>query len=338
MIKTIRFRIKDSNKGKLLDLMARDVNFVWNVLNSASRKKWKESRKYFHKYDPYFNQILTGASSELLINSETIQGIRDVFHKNIFKAKKQLRFRGKKSPKWIPFKPRTFKLKDGYFVYKKTKFRIWQSMKVPGLIKSGSITQDITGRWFVNIDYEAIKKEVPTKRSSVGIDLGFKKTATCSNGETLDVCDLKDLDKKIAKQQRAKNKKRVATLHLRKKNIKKDRFSKFALGLVKRNNLIAIGDITGFLKGPLGKSRYFNAWTLLKDKIKFKSEEYNTMVVEVSENLTTQTCNICGAIEGPKGIKGLSVRFWVCSCGAGLDRDINAAINILNRAERPASR
>ena len=42
VIKNTKFRIKDKNTSKILDKMARDVNFVWNVLNSASRKKWKE--------------------------------------------------------------------------------------------------------------------------------------------------------------------------------------------------------------------------------------------------------------------------------------------------------
>lgn len=337
MIKTIKFRIKDKNKKTVLDQMARDVNFVWNVLNAASRKKWKESRSYFHKFDPWYNKILNGASKELLINSETIQGIRDQFHKDIRQQKKQLRFRGKKSSKWIPFKNRTFKLHDGYFVYKKTRFNIWQSLKIKGSIKSGSITMDATGRWFVNISYEAHEEKSSDGVSQVGIDLGIKSTAICSDGTELNVNDLKEIDKKIAKAQRARNFKRAKVLHVKKTNIKKDRFNKFALDLVKRNDLIAVGNVEGFTSGKLAKSRYLNSWTMLKNKIEFKCLEYKVSYLEVSEYLTTQTCNVCGSVEGPKGIKELSVRSWMCSCGAELNRDINAAINILDRAKSLAS-
>lgn len=337
MIKTTKFRIKDKNTSKILDQMARDTNFVWNVLNSASRKKWKESRKMFHKYDPWVTQITKGSSKYLSINAQSIQAITEQLHKDIHQFKKQIRYRGKKSPKWIPFKGQTIKLNDNVVIYNNQNFRIWQSMKINGKIKSGSFIQDTTGKWFVNFSYETdeIKKSLGVEQ--VGIDLGLKTTASCSNGNTLDVNDLKPLDKRIEKLQRARRFKLIKVLHKKKTNIKKDRFNKFALNLVNINSLVAIGNVNGFLKGNMAKSRYQNSWSLLKTMIEFKCREYSVNYVEINEHLTTQTCNICGSIEGPKGIKELGVRFWVCSCGAELNRDINAAINILNRAKCLAS-
>lgn len=330
MIKTIKFRIKDKNTSKLLDQMARDTNFVWNVLNSASRKKWKESRKMFHKFDPWYIAIVKGASEYLSLNAQSIQAITAQLHKDIHQFKKQIRFRGKKSPKWIPFNGQSIKLKDGVVIYDKNNFRIWQSMKINGKIKSGSFTQDITGKWFVNFSYETDEIKVSMGDEQVGIDLGLKTTATCSNGITLDVNDLKPIEKRIARLQRARKFKLVKVLHKKKTNIKNDRFNKFTLDLVKTNNLIVIGNVNGFTKGNMAKSRYANSWSLLKNKIQFKCDEYGVEYQEVSEYMTTQACNVCGSIEGPRGIKELSVRFWECSCGAGLSRDINAAINILN--------
>jgi transposase len=337
MIKSIKFRIKDKNTSKILYQMGRDTNFVWNVLNSASRKKWKESREVFHKFNPYYNAILTGASSLLSINSQTIQAIRDQFHKDIHQQKKQLRYRGKKSPKWIPFKPLTVKVNDGSIKYNGVVFRFWESLKIKGVIKSGSFTQDPTGKWWVSFSYETVEEKKSDGINQVGIDLGLKTTASCSNGETLDVNDLKPLDQRIAKLQRARRFDLVKVLHKKKTNIKNDRFNKFALSLVKTNNLVAIGNVEGFTKGNLARSRYQNSWSVLKNKLEFKCLEYSVKFREVSEHLTTQTCNVCGAREGPKGIKELSVRFWKCGCGAELNRDINAAINILNRAKCLAS-
>jgi len=329
MIKTIKFRIKDKNTSKHLDLMARDVNFVWNVLNSASRKKWKESRKYFHKYDPYFTAITKGASKYLAINAQSIQAITEQFHKDIRQQKKQLRYRGEKSSKWIPFKGETIKLNEGVVKYNKQNFRIWQSLKINGKIKSGSFTCNSVGKWFISFSYETNEVKVSTGKEHIGIDLGLKTTATCSNGIELSVNDLKKYDIRIAKLQRARRFKLAKVIHLKKTNIKNDRFNKFALNLVKTNSLIAIGNVSIPLKGKLAKSRYNNSWSTLKRKLEFKALEYSVNYFEVSEHLTTQTCNICGSIEGPKGIKELGVRNWKCSCGAELNRDINAATNIL---------
>lgn len=317
--------------------MARDTNFVWNVLNSASRKRWRESRKMFHKFDPWYNQIINGSSEFLSLESQSIRAIRDQFHKDIHQHKKQLRFRGKKSPKWVPLKKQSIKLNNGIIIYNKKKFRIWQLLKIKGEIKSGSFTQDTTGRWFVNLSYESTEVKQSFGINKVGIDLGLKTTAVCSNGDSLNVNDLKALDHRIAKLQRARRFKLVKVLHNKKVNIKNDRFNKFALNLVNTNSLIAIGNVNGFTKGKMAKSRYANSWSLLKNKIEFKCKEYGIDYCEVNEHLTTQTCNVCGSVEGPKGIKELSVRFWKCSCGAELSRDLNASINILNRAKCLAS-
>ena len=146
LLKTIKFRIKDKTKAKPLGLMARDVNLVWNVLNSASRKIWKASRKVFHKFDPWVASILNGASKELLINAQTIQAIRDQIHKDIRQSKKQLRCRGRNSPRWIPFNGQTIKLLGDCVFYKGKKYRIWNSFDGPGKIKSGAFTQDRVGK------------------------------------------------------------------------------------------------------------------------------------------------------------------------------------------------
>ena len=102
--------------------------------------------------------------------------------------------------------------------------------------------------------------------------------------------------------------------------------------MVNRNALVAVGDVSGFTKGNCAKSRYNNSWSTFRKWIELKCLEYGAIFKEVDEHLSTQRCNKCGSIEGPKGVKELSVRYWECSCGAGLDRDINAAINILNVA------
>ena len=336
MLKSIKFRIKDKNTSKTLDIMSRDVKFVWNICNSASRKKWKESRQYFHKFDPYFTSIFKGASKYLTLNSQTIQTIIEQFHKDIKQQKKQLRFKGRKSPNWIPFKGQTIKVLGDSIKYDGKKFRFWKSMNIKGKIKTGSFVKDSLGRWFVTFTYEA-ELQQSKGVGEVGIDLGLKSCATTSDGQELKFKDLEWIEKKIAKEQRARNFKKAKILNNKIKNIRKDRINKFALNLVATNNLIAIGNIQGFTKGKMSKSRYRNSWSIFKNRLEFKCLEYGVTFKEVSEDFTTQTCSSCGSIEGPKGPKGLSVREWICSCGVRLNRDINAGINILSRAKCLAS-
>jgi transposase len=261
MFTTYKYRIKDKNKINILNKMDRDVKFVWNVINGASRKRWNESRLIFHKYNPWFTSITKGASKYLDINAQTIQAILSQFHKDIHQQKKQLRFKGKKTLGWIPFKGQSVRLLGDCLVYNGKngkKFRIWKSRSIKGIIKSGSFNQDSLGRWYINITFET-KDNKKGLNGQVGLDLGLKTTVTSSNGDQLNLNILNFIDKLVAKQQRAKNKRRVKTLHAYKTNKRKDMINKFALELVKRNTLIAIGNVQGFTKGNLAKSRYNNS-------------------------------------------------------------------------------
>jgi len=313
--------------------MDRQVKLTWNVLNNASRKVWKESRKYFHKFDTYFTSIIKGASKEMLLHSQTLQAIVEQFHKDIRQQKKQLRFKGRKTLGWIPFKSSAIKINDDFFTYSKMRFKMWKSRRFPtnSKLKTGSFSQDVLGRWYVNFVIEYDEK-LKCGKNQVGIDLGLKTTATCSDGDELKLKPLEKIDKIIGKEQRARNFKRARKLNVYKANKRKDMICKFVKELVIRNALIAVGNVSGFTKGKMAKSRYNNSWSVLKNWIELKCFEYGATFKEASEHLSTQRCNECGSIEGPKGVKELSVRHWECSCGAGLNRDINAAKNILNVA------
>src|ERR1022692_3802542 len=68
-----------------------------------------------------------------------------------------------------------------------------------------------------------------------------------------------------------------------------------------------------------------------------KGQQAGRFVQVVSERNTSRTCSSCGSLTGPQGVNGLRVRRWTCAtCGESHDRDVNAARNILRRAEVPA--
>jgi len=64
--------------------------------------------------------------------------------------------------------------------------------------------------------------------------------------------------------------------------------------------------------------------------LRYKADDRGVWFDEVDEAYSTQACSACGARSGPKGLKGLGIRGWVCeNCGVEHDRDVNAARNIL---------
>ena len=65
--------------------------------------------------------------------------------------------------------------------------------------------------------------------------------------------------------------------------------------------------------------------------VDYKSKTCGRQLEPVNSRETTMTCNVCGALTGPRGLSGLKVRQWVCyACGADHDRDINSAVVVLN--------
>ena len=73
------------------------------------------------------------------------------------------------------------------------------------------------------------------------------------------------------------------------------------------------------------------AWLKWRSKKSLGWVPFNAGHVTADERYTTQSCSVCGAIGGPKGLKGLQIRVWACECGAVHDRDVNSARLILRR-------
>ncbi len=74
-----------------------------------------------------------------------------------------------------------------------------------------------------------------------------------------------------------------------------------------------------------------DGWGMFKRMLEAKCQRAGVLFGVVNEAWSTQTCNACGVIAGPKGRAGLNKRVWACACGAVHDRDVNAALNIRAR-------
>jgi IS605 OrfB family transposase len=176
---------------------------------------------------------------------------------------------------------------------------------------------------------------LPTGAGEVGIDLGLKTLAACSDGEKIvNPKSYRQLEAKLATAQRAGNRARAKAIHAEITNARKDHLHKASAKLADANRLIVVGNVNaaGLAKTRMAKSVLDAGWSMFRSMLAYKARRHQATFLEVNERFTTQTCSACGAIHEawPKGIAGLEIREWRCpSCGASHDRDVNAARNIL---------
>jgi putative transposase len=337
-VKTLKIRIKDKH-AKVLDVMAREVNFVWNFCNDLSYKHLQRTGKFFSSYD--LQKYTAGATKEgLSINSASVQmvGAELVTRRKQFK-KAKLRWRtsfgSRKSLGWIPFRHDCITYKNGQLRYAGTCFSLWDSFGLSQYkIGSGSFSQDARGRWYANICVE-VKADQSTGTASIGIDLGLKDFATMSDGTKVEAQRIyRGAEQALAVAQRANKKARVKAIHAQIVNRRKDFLHKLSTDLVSRNGAIFVGNVnaSGLAKTTMAKSVLDAGWTSFRTMLKYKCDNAGVLFEEVNEAYSTVTCSACGSRSGPKGLKELRIREWFCmECGESHDRDVNASKNILAR-------
>ena len=338
-MKTLKLRIKDKNL-KVLDQLASEVNFVWNYANDLGFKYLKRTGEFLSSYD--IDKYTKGASKECGLHSQTIQAISAELvtrRKQFKKAKLKWRVSNKKSARrslgWIPFKKVAIKYADGYVQYGKHQFKLWDSYGLSKYnVKTGSFVEDSRGRWYVCLVVDNATTIKSKGKTSIGIDLGLKDLATCSDGLKLKAPKIyRQYEQKLGIAQRAKNKNRVRSVHAKIKNIRQNMLHQFTRKLVNEHAMIIVGNVNAkaLAQTKLAKSVLDASWTTLRTMLKYKCENAGVLFEEVNEAYTTQTCSCCGSrLSSPKGRAGLGIREWQCmECGTLHDRDINSALNIL---------
>lgn len=324
----------------MLDQLAVEVNFVWNYVNDLCFKHLQRKQQFFSAYD--IAQYTKGTSKECNLHSQTIQAIAEELvtrRKQFKKAKLKWRVSNNKSARrslgWIPFKKVAIKYADGYVQYGKHQFKLWDSYGLSKYnVKTGSFVEDSRGRWYVCLVVDDIQQVKAIAKGSIGIDLGLKDLATCSDGVKLEAPKIyRQYEEKLGIAQRAKNKKRVKAIHAKIKNILQNMLHQFSHKLVNAHAAIFVGNVNAkaLAQTRLAKSVLDASWTTLRTMLKYKCENAGVWYGEVNEAYTTQTCSCCGSrSSSPKGRAGLGIREWQCmECGTLHDRDINSALNIL---------
>ncbi len=215
-----------------------------------------------------------------------------------------------------------------------------------GQIKSATISQMPSGKYFVSILVEEEQVELPKVEKSVGIDLGIKDLVITSDGEKIDNLKLiKKYENKLVRQQRklahkqkgSKNREKqrikVAKIYEKIANTRNDYLHKISHKLINENQVIVSEDlsVSNMVKNAnLAKSISDCGWSELTRQLQYKADWYGRTYVKIGRFVpSSQTCHVCGYKN--EGTKDLTVRKWTCpQCQTEHDRDINAAINIQN--------
>lgn len=339
MIITYKFRIKDATVGKYLDRHARACNAVWNYcrrVQKQAQKRWAagENRRWPSAFD--LIRLCTGSAAELGLHSDTVQTICRRFVSSRDLNKRCPRYResdgSERALGWVPVIQRAMKLGDRHVTYLKRKFHYWKSREIVGTFKAGAFVQDARGRWYVLIQCEVPEGE-RRNGPAVGIDLGIRTLATCSDGRA--IANPKHFTKyetALGVAQRSGNKRRARAIHIKIANARKHYLHEQSTALVRNYAYIAVGNVNAakLAKTRMAKSVLDAGWSAFRLMLSYKCQKAGSIYVEADERMTSRSCSVCGADSGPKGIAEIGVRHWLCSsCGEHHDRDVNAARNIL---------
>jgi len=225
------------------------------------------------------------------------------------------------------------------------KIQIVRHREIKGKIKTLSIKREASGKWFACIaaDEPAIAK-FSSNKPKIGIDLGLETFATLSNGEKIpNPRHVKKYEERLAFLQRKRSRKAkggrnrkkanetVARQHLKLKNTRLDFLHKLSHNIVNSYSLICLEDLAcqDMAEKSFGKQINDAAWGSFARMIQYKAESAGSEAIFVNPENTSKTCCICGSLKDmPLNERTYNCRF----CGNSLERDINAAKNILARA------
>jgi len=216
--------------------------------------------------------------------------------------------------------------------------------EITGKIKTVRICRR-AGQWFACFACEVENAPLASTGKVIGIDVGIASLLTTSEGEHIEnprwyragQTKLRQIQRRVSRKKLGgKNRKKAVlalqTHHKRVQNRRKDFLNKIAHGLIARYDGIALEDlrIKNMVRNHhLSKSILDAGWGYLLQRLQAKAEGATRVIELVCPAYTSKTCSHCGTVFENLT---LSDRWVTCVCGLSLDRDHNAAINILKKS------
>jgi IS605 OrfB family transposase len=346
--RTLRLKVKPE-AAAWLNAAASEVNAVWNWAKEVSAKAARPFAgrpKWLSGFE--LNNLSAGGTQYFeKIGADTIQRVNGEYALRRRAAGRcRLRWRvsrgARRSLGWVPFKAASLKRKGEGLRFGGKTFRVFEGERLNGVKwQQGCFAEDAVGDWWLCLPVEVGVEQTAAPCEAIGIDLGLKAVAVTSDGERCEAGRFyRGIEQRIAQAQRRGHKHQAKRLHRRAANRRRDALHKFSRRIVDRYQNIVVGDVssTQLAQTRMAKSVLDSGWGMLRQMLRYKGEHAGRSVSVACERYTSRACASCGSLTGPQGVNGLRVRRWWCAnCGESHDRDVNAARNLLRRAEVSAS-
>lgn len=362
MRKTFKYRIYLTNgQRRILEHQLEECRWLYNKILEIRKYSYEETGISLRLYDTQnmIPDIKDNRSSLKIVHSMVLQNVNvrvDLAFQGFFRRIKAgneeagyPRFKGigRYTSMTFPQYGNGIEVRGNDIILSKVgRVRVVWHRPIGGTPKTVTITRSSTGKWYACFSCEIVSNPLEPTEYVTGVDVGLAHFATLSNGQKIenprfyrkDETDLKRVQHKkdIAKNaqdwdENRKQKHILAKIHERIANRRSNFAHSCSRNLVNTYQVIVFEDLA---PQEMGKSRGMRksildvAWTQFIDMTIDKAEEAGRTVILVNPRNTSKMCSSCSELVEKK----LSDRIHACpNCGLVIDRDENAAINILQR-------
>lgn len=359
IFKAFKFKISpNKSQEELLNKHFGACRFVFNYYLNARKEAYLNNKASISYYDNAGDLTLIKKEAQFSwmkeINAQSLQSslrnLETAYGKFFRKQTKFPRFKSKYNKQSFTI-PQSIKVSgDKLFIPKFISgIKINGFKEIQGKILFATISKSASGLYFASLTYEVNHEPYSKTGSTIGIDTGIKTLATLSNGKTYEnVKSLKtklkklkfnqrQLSKKIkGSNSRTKQKEKLARIHEKITNVRKDYLHKVSTEIIKNHDVICVEDLSvksmmknHVLAQALGDVALGTFYSMLE----YKAEWNDRKFIKIDRFFpSSKMCSGCHYVNQDLT---LNDRTWACSkCGIKHDRDLNASINILNRGKK----
>lgn len=343
---TYKYRLYLTRKQEtILNSQLEDCRFLYNHLLEIRKNKWEKQKKSIGVYDT--QNLIPKLKKEYPklkeVYSQVLQNVNirvDLAYQGFFRRIKtgetpgypRFRGKGRYSSICYPQYGKGCELNENKLSLSKVGIVYVEiERKITGTPKTITISKTPTNKWFVAISCDNVVKESKFDKTnkSCGIDVGILSFVTFDNGNKIENPRFFEKEQKeLGKKQKQKKWKAVKRIHERIANKRHDFLHKTTNNILNNYDTICVEDIeTNKLLKKKWCSKQINdvAWSMFANILSYKAEYADKTIVKVNPAYTSQTCSKCGT----RTLMELKDRVFDCFCGLKIDRDVNAAKNIL---------